>query len=606
MVADSSSVTAEARSALPYPILLLIFLLFAQSIHALTTDTAPGSISARWSALLHIHDSRALITDQNFLLAESDKIEQLSDAAGIAALRQQTLRLFNAEPSAKCRFPARYITLVNEGALKDSGLTECAGYQEFIRRVPVEEISIVFASEHLTQPSSIMGHVMLAMSGENTDGLRVDHSASFFTTLDFKNPANFIAQTLISGKEGYFIVQPLSESLNNYLYTEQRNVWRYPLILTDEQRTLLQAHMWELGSADIPYLFQSHNCATLSLDLIRLAIGDAAARRDWVSPIDVVRYADERALFSEKQVLASDRWKISMLQEFMTRDDADRAAAWVRGESSVDGDALGPVSQKLGATLARYRVTRGEISPLQYEALMSESSGWQSTTLELTDYRDPLKSAADAHLSLGWQRDGDSDWLTFNWLPAAHDLLDNNRNYFGESTLRLSEVSIRASVETGHVQLNRWTLYETLALNPIDRLTGGVSGYFHLRFDRDPVDSLESEPGITTEGGLGVSAKLARDIGAFALLGAGLRADSDGAVVFLHPQAGMWIYEVGGMKSWIRAGIKPATSAHHSTYVGFDHSIEIKKSGLLVLTAERKMLDQDYRDLINFNYRHYF
>lgn len=583
---------------LPYPVLLLLFLSFllaAQSAYALT-----DGMSARWSGLLHIHDSRPLINDQAFLLGEWNR------STDLAVLRQRSLRLLESEPEAKCRFPARYMALVTEGALEDSGLEECSEYQEFIRRVPLNDVSIIFASEHLTQPSSIMGHVMLAMSGSNAEGNYVEHAASFFTTLDFKNPASFIAQTLISGKEGYFIVQPLSESLNNYLYTEQRNVWRYPLILSDEQRALMQAHMWELGGVDIPYLFQSHNCATLSLDLIRLAAGDDRARRDWVSPIDVVRYADDRALFSEKRVLASDRWQISMLQEFMTEEDTERAAAWVRADEIADGQSLGPMAQKLAVTLARYRVTQGEISPEHYQALTDQSSRWESTTLELTDYRDPLKSAADAHLSLGWQRDAHTDWLTLNWLPAAHDLLDNNRNYFGESTLRLSEVSVRASTETGRVQLNRWILYETLALNPWNRLTGGVSGYFHLRFDRDPVNALDSDLGFVSEGGIGLSTKLARDIGAFALIGAGVRADLDEAALFLHPQLGLWIYEIGRMKSWLRAGVKPATSDRDSAYVAFDHSIEIKRSALVTITAERKTVDGEYRDLINLGYRHYF
>ena len=599
MVADILAVRTGARFVPPFRALFFSLLLFAFFSTASALAELSPERRATWSHLLHIHNDRPLIEDPGFLLTESE--------VSVAQLRQLSIDLFVSDPASRCRFPARYITLVSEGAIERSGLEECTEYQEFVRRVPVDAISVIFASEHLTQPSSIMGHVMLAMSGDNTKGQYVEHAASFFTTLDFANPASFIAQTLITGKEGYFIVQPLSASLNNYLYTEQRNVWRYPLELTARQRELMQAHMWELGGTDIPYLFQSHNCATLSLDLVRLAVNDPDTRRDWVSPIDVVRYADRHKLFNEKRVLASDRWQVSMLQEFMTVEDVDLVDAWLSDDRpDTEAQPQTAMNRRLAQVLARYRVTQGQMPSEQYQRLSGTFSEWESTQLELTDYRDPLKSAADAHISLGYQHDGGSDWITFGWLPAAHDLMDNNRNYFGESILRLSDVRLRASTDNGRVQLEGWTLYETLALNPWNRLTGGVSGYFHMRLDRDPLDSLKSDLGFATEGGVGVTIKPARDIGVFALVGAGMRAETDNLHAFLHPQVGMWIYEVANMKSWLRAGARPSTSGDSLAYASFDHSIEVLSTGLLTFTAERAFLDDETRNQLDAGFRYYF
>ncbi len=92
----------------------------------------------------------------------------------------------------------------------------------------------------------------------------------------------------------------------------------------------------------------------------------------------------------------------------------------------------------------------------------------------------------------------------------------------------------------------------------------------------------------------------------FALIGAGIRADTNNLDAFLHPQLGMWIYEVGGMKSWLRAGTRPSTSRDSRAYVAFDHSIEVLSTGLLTFAAERAFLDGETRNQLDAGFRYYF
>jgi hypothetical protein len=580
--------------------LVLLVTFFSSISMAIEAKPLTSDQLRYWAKLLHFHEGTPQIYDEQFLLT-SDQSEWSVDD-----IRRNSLALLLKDPTARCRFPARYLRLVKEGGIESEAdsFKSCSEYLEFKRRVPVDTMSIIFASEHLTQPSSIMGHVMLSMSGVNSDGNKVDHAASFFTTLDFANPASLIADTLISGKPGFFIVQPLSKSLNKYLFSEQRNVWRYPLAFSAAQLEMIQAHMWELGGAEIPYLFQSHNCATLSLDLVRLEVDDNEERRDWVSPIDVVRYADKHTLISERRVIASDRWQISMLQEFMSNDEAELADTWVASGGDVNVEQ--PLTQALAKKLARYRAVGSEIGGQHYEQLQTASVAWPEVSLELTDYRDPLQSAPDSHVSTGWQRTDQGDWVTFNWLPAAHDLLDNNRNYFGESVLRLSELSLRAGLDGQGIQLNRWTLYETLALNPRDKLTGGVSGYFSLAFSRDSVASVDERMNLGAEAGVGTTYKASKDIGTFAMLGAGLQVTSDQLIPYLRPQAGLWIYEVGAMKSWLKIGSTLPATGESYYYGKFDHSIELGRSGLLTFGAERKTSKDMSMNSFNIAYRYYY
>lgn len=582
--------------------LVLLISFLSPNLMAIEAEPLSSEQLNYWTKLLHFHEGVPQIYDEQFLLT-ADQSEW-----SVGQIRQHSLTLFLESPEARCRFPARFLRLAQEEELHADtrSFEQCSEYLEFKERVPMQKMSLIFASEHLTQPSSIMGHVMLAMSGTNKDGVNVDHAASFFTTLDFANPVSLIADTLVSGKQGFFIVQPLSQSLNKYLFTEQRNVWRYPLAFSDAQLEMIQAHMWELGGTKIPYLFQSHNCATLSLDLVRLEVqGDLELdRRDWVSPIDVVRYADEQGLINERRVIASDRWQISMLQEFMTQEEVTLAGRWVvsGGEPNLEQ----PLTQALAKKLSRYRVIGSEISSQQYGQLQVISDAWPEVSLELTDYRDPLQSAPDSHVSTGWQRTEQGDWVTFSWLPAAHDLLDNNRNYFGESTLRLSEFSFRAGLDGQGLELNRWTLYETLALNPRDKLTGGISGYFNLAFTRDAVASIDERMNFSAEAGAGSTYKVTKDIGVYGMIGGGLQIFSDQLIPYLRPEAGLWIYEVGAMKSWLKIGSTLPLRGETLYYGKFDHSIEVGNSGLLTFSAERKTANDRFTTSYNVAYRHYY
>ncbi|WP_459782668.1 lipoprotein N-acyltransferase Lnb domain-containing protein, partial [Photobacterium sp. R1] len=74
-------------------------------------------------------------------------------------------------------------------------------------------ISLAYASENLMSPSSFMGHTFIKLSENETDP---GHAVSFFTEVDGFNLPKIMFDSLVVGKEGYFIVSPYQESLNFY------------------------------------------------------------------------------------------------------------------------------------------------------------------------------------------------------------------------------------------------------------------------------------------------------------------------------------------------------------------------------------------------------
>jgi hypothetical protein len=61
--------------------------------------------------------------------------------------------------------------------------------------------------------------------------------------------------------------------------------------------------------------------------------------------------------------------------------------------------------------------------------------------LDLTQYKDPLKTPQDSALGVALSVIDDETFLVMNMLPAAHHLYVDNRQFFSESELKITELS---------------------------------------------------------------------------------------------------------------------------------------------------------------------
>jgi len=533
--------------------------LLAPSYSIASNDIRAASGSPQWRALLHLsHENRAAIDSADFLLSFPNV-----DAAEEMRL---TIELLRTDPQATCRFPARhyYLTTVLQIELP---WAECPGLDEFMRKAPLEELSLIYASENLTQPSSMMGHTMLAISGSNDQGQYVEHSVSFFTELDSINLPMILWDTLVVGKKGYFSVQPLSLAMNNYLVKEQRNVWRYPVQLNDEQKNLIQRHLWELKQTDIAYFFDRHNCATLSQDILAIAHPELASQGGIITPLDVVRNSRLAGITADAEVYASNRWKVRLLSEFTGVDDKDVLYSSVKKDT-----AMGQLRLLQAHAFNNYQLEHGDISRIDWHERKAQLPA-SDAHIDLAGYRSPLKVPADSQWSAAYRHQQDHDWLTLSWMPASHTLEDDNRNYFSENELVLSEFSASVNLKNSSLSLERWRIYSVRSHIPYDSLTGGLSGYLQFGFDRYYDESLSRRPGFLASAGLGRTYGLSRDFYMYGLLGVGAVLGTDQQYLQFEPEVGAYLYEVWNMKSWL--SYKTLLSRPHrpQRLLSFTHSL---------------------------------
>jgi hypothetical protein len=273
-----------------------------------------------WRAILQKKNNKILNDSSNLWITSSADIKEELEA---------TIQLVFRNPNTACRFPARK-RLIEKKLDLDVGslsLVKCQNYQEFVDSVPIESLFLIYASESVTSASSMMGHIMLRMDGKNKTQNFVQHGITFFTELDSINIPKILYDSLFVGKEGYFQVAPYAPFQQHYRNVEQRNIWEYKLNLNDFEKLLIRDMVWELGQSNLPYFFHTYNCATVTQLL--LALGNPkqlADMADWLTPLDVVKFAHSNNRVESTQVIPSDRWKINALSVQLNEHKMEKVA----------------------------------------------------------------------------------------------------------------------------------------------------------------------------------------------------------------------------------------------------------------------------------------
>lgn len=245
--------------------------------------------SNEWKALLH-YDSGKSMVDKNsefFLDKKGYKNLEKEMNATIKFLYDKSLK---GDSRAFCKFPARASFLQkNLNINLDFDFSSCLGYGEAIKKIPMENVYIVFASENNSVPTSVMGHVLLKFSG-NYLGKKREHAFSYFATDVDTNSPKFYFDVVFSSIDGLYVLSPYRAKKEAYL-DEKRSVWEVELELDEEQKSYLHKHIWELKRQNVRYSFINHNCGTASMNLLKIVypeVGFEKKYKPFATPIDYI------------------------------------------------------------------------------------------------------------------------------------------------------------------------------------------------------------------------------------------------------------------------------------------------------------------------------
>lgn len=565
-----------------------------------------------WSALLHAEAGRSAIDDSGFLLS-------LPAFSPEAELEKTLDFLFAGAPDNVCRFPARYQWLKTQLDAPPLPLAQCPDVAEFREKAPADEITLVFASENLAQPASMMGHAFLKLSGRNAEGRKVAHAVSFYTDADTLNVPKLLYDSLVVGKQGFFALSPYDEKQRQYVDQEQRSMWEYRLALDAPQRELIRLHLLELKQTRLTYYFQKYNCATVVNHILALSGRPVPDARWWVTPKGVVKNADRAGLIAEKRLIAPSRWLVRALgtqtspAERQTIRDAARQGASAAQLTDAGGDRAF-VQLELARAYNQYAYLDGVLDQptwLENDRALAEAKAARFADKQLThsDRYDPLDTPDDAQAALSLVHDEGGAALEATVLPVSHTLADDNRAYANESGLQLFATTLKLPLANGRPILDRLTLYGMQSLMPRDELTGGLAGRFAIAYEPQRDARLDTRHALSISGALGLAQRVAGgDIDLFALAGGGLARSRERGYFYTTLEAGAVVREVWDMKTLLSVGLTDHQGGAGSTYhtVRLSQSKYFDKSRTVNLELEHLANAERRRDRVAFSFKQLF
>ncbi len=505
-----------------------------------------------WSSLLHFRNGNCSIEDTSFLLSGT--------SCSLDSELAETIKLFYASFKGNnhpaCRFPARR-AFIQRGLLsKGFSLPniDCPNLEEYLTKAPAESVSLVFASENVSQPSSMLGHVFLKLSGTTDLGVSVDHAVSYFTRIDTANVPRLILESMFFGMTSYYALTPYAEQLKLYLQTEGRNVWEYQLHLSEEERELIHLHIWELKDVKSKYLFAGYNCATVVYFILSIAEPDFLEKwRFWITPLDVAKQAKLSGLIRNTRLIPSDKWKIKMISNELSSQQQSEVYHSVRSYDSelvsdTNDEDLRYLQLELARTYSDYRLNSGAISGKNYQKLQKLYPVDEKRTIDVSNYKDPLKRPEDSQVSVGYYFRDNRSFLRLNILPTSHKLSDDNRQLFSESSLELGDTTLLFELDNSSLSLQEFKLFSAASIIPRDNFTGGISGRFGIGVEEHLDESLDTYRAGHVSGGVGLAKSIHENVVVYSLLNTGLGYGNSNAYLYGSPEIGVYVNEIYGLK----------------------------------------------------------
>jgi len=574
--------------------LLLLFFqypLFSEDIFqiALNKNLQKSNI---WQGLLHLDKSqKPSINNQKFLYSYPNFSPKKE-------LIQNIQQILENQNQFACQFPARYLFLATELNLNtEINISNCKGLELYFKNTDMKDLELVFVSEDVSSPSSMMGHTFFKIIGKNNK----THGVSFFTEINTFNIPLLVVQSLFTGMKGFFGLSPYRKQLN--MYIENRNIWEYKLNLSKYYKTLIYYHFWELKDKDIEYLFTGFNCGTIINDMFSITSSTYRNNQNlWITPKDVIKNLKKNNLIVSSKLIPSKIWKMKMFIDALGINKVNYLVKHLKQKITFSTDKK--IANLEKRFLLFYIGSLYSEKKISYKIAVELYQKFQNieifdTDLDISKYKNPINSHNDSQLSFTVS---DKNFVQIEFLPASNTIFDDNREYFSETSLKLGKVAFK--IDKDKLSLESLDLLSMKSLVPWDSLTKNISKEFHLNYEQHFDENLKEFGAFNLSFGLGGTKKLGNDIYLFSLFHGGISHHSQNISPYYYPEFGFMIYELWHMKTVFN--YKYIVNVDYS-YSDFDivHSIFIKKGFRIGFNYNLKLNSNLHRESFNFSLNFY-
>jgi len=449
-----------------------------------------------WHILLHYKHCasgvESLIDDPGFFVAPDGKTNPEAELAA-------TIRAFigpddDENNPAVCRFVARYEWLKERLNLDPGrlGIKECRPFMDFMDRIKPQSATLIFPMAHLNSPASMFGHTLLTIETANKSKL-LAYSVSYSAVTDETIGPLFAVKGLFGLYPGYFAVMPYYAKLQQYSDVDHRDIWEYPLNLTQDEVRRMLLHIRELDSMASDYYFFSENCSYLLYFLLEAARPSLSLTDEfhaWLIPLDSIRMIDKQGLITDALYRPSRTTKIKYLVSGLPEDAQELALALAGGDIRQDTFAGKEISTmqkmrtfELAGEYLQYLYTRGDLPEKTYQQRFLHILQARSTLgmaedeamYEIPEPLQPEKGHRSNRLALGAGVKDDRFFEEIRLRPAYHHLMDNDNGYVEGAQLIFADVALRYYPSDNKVALESLDVIDIFSLTPRDKFFHPIS-----------------------------------------------------------------------------------------------------------------------------------
>ncbi len=540
---------------------LLVSGVSAQAPLGIPDDSREG-----WLALLHYW------SDDGEWLSEVKDTSFFLDAEGPrnpgrewSTDRRAFLAPADAGPSgqhAQCRFPARFAFMKEALGWSDGDVRHvyCPEVETHQRNLSAKSLSVVFVSHYLDSPASAFGHTMLYLgSDSDRSAVLADYSVSFEADTEGMTPGEYLPRGLFGGLVAAYRLAPLHERVRKYEREEQRDIWLFPLQVSQEEIDRLVRHLWELKDVTFRYGFFGGNCAQKILAVVHAIApryGVLPYRSPAVLPSEVGRRLVEQIGLAAEPMHRPSLWSQYTRQVAkLSPQEKEQLEEMVASRTVVEGASPATLTAALmwSEIGTPYRAFRRAAETEDHSDLVWRRALWESRVAsDDTSETQFTRSAQSSGPSLlqahrpsrvtlrGGYRNGSGSVLGAGARWLLHGALDPHVGYPPVSSIEVARIEFDVSA-AGEVLVDQVTALRIERLAPASSFQSALAWKIEIGARRLAFNG-ESPLHIGAEVGIGAGAALLRpnySVALYSMVGARPGAAlARGGTSFLP--AGIW------------------------------------------------------------------
>jgi len=458
-----------------------------------------------WHILLHYktsaRGSESLVDDPGYFLAPDGKTNPEAEL-------KATIRAFfdpqdEGKKSAVCRFVARYEWIKERLHLDCNRLpiAGCLPFQDFMNKIRPESVTLIFPMAHLNSPASMFGHTLLTIETANKSKL-LAYAVSYSAVTDETFGPFFAVKGLFGLYPGYFSVLPYYAKLQEYSDVDHRDIWEYPLNLTEQEIRRMMLHIHELDHIASDYYFFNENCSYLLFFLLEAARPTVTLTdrfHGWLIPLDSIRMIEDQGFITDALYRPSRTTKIKYLASRIPEQGQDRALALARGEREEDFLVNGEIPDQekrktceLAGEYLQYLYTKGKVPEEVYQErflkiLQARSRLGISKDESLYQILPPVQPDKGHHsnrFALGIGAKGHEFFEEIRIRPAYHHLMDSDDGYVEGAQLIFTDLALRHYPSDHKLTLEGLDVIDIVSFSPRDKFFHPISWKIKTGFTR--------------------------------------------------------------------------------------------------------------------------